>query len=215
MKGRLDYATAFPGILFSTVLLGVVVVFLVLFVVLTVLSVPAFYTKVLWGFKVTIVWLVLSYLVMQLLTRLVLDKLCLKDGEVTTFAAGACLALSRLVMMPFMFVRFHNLSTTMLREEFCCFDGGFAAFLSLVRHNHEVQNPIRCSFLAAIAPESSRLHGQPPLETPRPQTVRQRVRNRLWVGLLMHHAPQLSASRKRALAEARELPGECSAPKDV
>merc|ERR1719321_1504241 len=52
---RVDFATFFPGIVFSTVLSGMAGIFLLVFLVLIVLTTPEFYTF-LWILRKMLVW---------------------------------------------------------------------------------------------------------------------------------------------------------------
>lgn len=216
IKGRLDYTTAYPGMLFSTVLIGVVIVFFTIFTVLTILAIPKIYVPLIHGFKIAIIWTVIILLLGQILKRLVMDKYCITDGEVThprlfsciyvmlivmNFALGSLFALTRIaVMMPFLFVKFHILSKTLIDGDNVSFDGGYTSFLAMVKHHHDVTNPIRRTFLQAIAPKGERLYGEKPSEEGGQQSKAQRTRNRFWVGYILSQAPQLQSLRKRALA---------------
>jgi len=215
IKGRLDYATAYPGTLFSTVIFGAAIVFGVLMIVLTTLAVPSVYMPLLYGLKVSLFWMVFVLLCNLFLKRVVLDRICMKDGEVThprlfacvyvmliitNFAVGALNALSRLAfMIPFAFVKFHILSTSLLGNSQVGYDGGYSSFLAVVKHQHDVSNPIRVSFLQAIAPQGHRLFGEKPLLKPNPQTSKQLTRNRLWLGYMMSKNTELQAQRSGAL----------------
>jgi len=216
LKGRLDYATAFPGILFSTVFLGVIIVFFVTLVVLTPFAVPSASVNLIWSFKITLVWLTATFLIMTFLKRVVMDRFCLVDGEVvhprlfacvyimliiTNFALGTIAAIGRLVfMLPFLFIKFHILSATMLDGDSVGWDGGYSSFLTMVKQHLDVSNPIRRSFLHGIAPDHARVYGEQPLEAPRPQSAMQRTRNRFWVAYMTSKVPELRFQRKKALA---------------
>jgi len=216
LKGRLDYATAFPGILFSTVFLGVIIVFFATLIVLIPFAVPNLSVNLAWSFKITLIWLTVTFLIMTFLKRGVMDRFCLVDGEVVhprlfacvyvmliimNFALGTIAAIVRLVcMLPFLFIKFHILSATMLDGDNVGFDGGYSSFLTMVKHHHDVSNPIRRSFLQAIAPDHARVYGGAPLEVPRPQNATQRTRNRFWVAYMTSKVPELRFQRKKALA---------------
>jgi len=215
LKGRLDWAALFPGLLMSTVVIGVMLIFFALFAIFTFLAIPSLYLPLLWQSRLVIFWLIVTVSIMSLLKYVVLDRICVVDGEavyprlfsfvyvlliILNFAVGMVSAISRLVLMlPFMFVKFHVLSATMLDDENVSWDGGYAAYLSAVKHDHDVSNPIRHGFLQAIAPECNSLFGEKPLEEPRPQSKMQRTRNRFWTSYMISKAPQLRFMRKSAL----------------
>jgi len=185
----LDYAAAFPGILFSTVLIGMITIFIPVFAICTVLSTRTFYTQ-LWGYRAVLIGLFMPILMSQILKRLVLDRWCVEDGEISrprlfaliymvlvviNFASGLLVAVSRLAfMLPFLFLKFYHLDETALSEGAVIWDAGYSAFLSLVINNYREMNPIRRGFISKLAPEMHRLHGQTPSETP------QRSSRRLW-----------------------------------
>jgi len=218
LKGRLDYASAYPGILFSTVLFGVLLIFFTSFAVLTALAVPAIYMPVLTGCKILIIWAVVTLVLLTVLKMLVLDRLCVQNGEivhprlfacvymmliVVNFSLGSLLALSRLAsMFPFLFVKFHILSTTMLdgKSKNIGSDSGYGSYLAMVKHHHDTSNPLRHSFLQAIAPQADKLYGEEPCDVPRPQSIAQRTRNRFWVAYMMSQSPELRSLRKQNLA---------------
>lgn len=216
LKGRLDWATAYPGTLFSTTMAGAIILFFVIFIVLTVLSIPAIYMPIIKAFWICLFWLSAGAGFLFFLKRVVMDMVCMSDGEVvyprtfsciyvifivTNFAVGALLTVIRFVfMIPNLYVKYHNLSQCMLGDAYVDWDGGYSAFICMVIHDHDVSNPIRQGFLQAIAPQAHRLYGKKPLEEPRPQTVRQRTRNRLWTAYMTSVHPQIRPLRKAALA---------------
>jgi hypothetical protein len=215
--GRVDYATTYPGTLFSTVLLGVVIVFFCVFTVLAVLCYPSLWLDYVWSMRFTLMWAAIIMIFLNILKRILLDKVCVVDGEVVHprlyaclyvilviygFALGLLSAISRLVMLlPFMFVKFHVLSTSMLDSSQVAFDGGYASFLSTVRMHFEMSNPIRRSFLGAMAPQAEQLYGEKSPDAPRPQTRTQLTRNRFWTAYMISKNPEL-----QSLRNPRDLP---------
>jgi len=85
----------------------------------------------------------------------------------------------------------------MLNEGDVSWDSGYGSFLSLVRQNYEVSNPIRRSFLQAIAPAAAGLRGPAPSkDVDEIRARRLRVRNRFRLATLLHNSPSLQAGRR-------------------
>merc|ERR1719487_1697961 len=98
------------------------------------------------------------------------------------------------MMVPFMFIKFHILSTSLLDSDQVGWDGGYGSYLAMLKYHFDNSNPIRSGFLQAIAPDGDRLYGKEPSKDA-PETVlqtrKQRTRNRLWVAYMMSKNPEL------------------------
>lgn len=206
------FSASFPGVLFSTVLFGVITVFIFMFLLLHILVIPTTY-EILWTYKSVILISVVSIIINQTLSRLVVATWCVKDGEVVkprlfslisfvalliNFGLGWLLVFTRILfLLPFLWYKFHLLSTSMLNEGDVSWDSGYGSFLSMVRQNYEVSNPIRRSFLQAIAPAAAGLRGPAPSkDVDEIRARRLRVRNRFRLATLLHNSPSLQAGRR-------------------
>merc|ERR1719160_2359988 len=65
---RVDFATFFPGIVFSTVLSGMATVFILVFLVLNIVTTKETYTF-LWGFRKMLVWLGATLFIQLIIMR--------------------------------------------------------------------------------------------------------------------------------------------------
>jgi hypothetical protein len=213
---RVDFATFFPGIVFSSVLSGMAIIFILVFIILNVLTMREFYTF-LWSMRKHLVWLGATVLIQLLIMRrVVLDYFCLKDGDIIrprlfscvyvmfviiNFALGALASLFRIIcMLPFMFIQLHTLDDCILREEFVGFDIGYTSFLTLTRVDYRLANPVHRSFISAVMPEAHRLYGRESSEESRftpEETKKKKFRNKMWLALTLNANPSLQAERKR------------------
>lgn len=221
---RVDFATFFPGIVFSTVLSGMAVVFLLVFIVLNVVTNRDTY-RLIWSFRKMLVWLGATVLIqLIIMRRVVLDYLCLKDGDIIrprlfscvyvmfviiNFALGALASLFRIIfMLPFMFIQIHTLDDCILREEFVGFDIGYTSFLTLTRVDYRLNNPVHRSFIQSLMPEAHRRFGPKPTEESRytPEEAKRRtIRNKFWLALTLNANPDLKVDRRREKPEANDV----------
>lgn len=225
---RPDYATLYPGVFMSTALIGSIVVWASAWLVFSLVTSWWFIQQV-WGWLYyPIIYLVLMQIVQQVLKRVVLDLLCMREGEIRrprlfslvwgflifiNFILGIYAAISRLLMLaPFLILKFQRLDQSLLDEEYVLWDGGFGAFLTTVALAYEQQNPVRRSFIHVLMPQASRLYG--PIEkkdsdqkAASPEGGERRyaksLRNKLWLGSLLSRNPSLSQFRRPASDEER------------
>lgn len=213
---RADFPTFFPGIVFSTVLSGMAVIFILVFLILNIITSADFY-RFIWSLRKMLVWLGATVIIqLVIMRRLVLDYLCIKDGDIVrprlfacvyamfviiNFALGALASIARILcMLPFVFIQIHTLDDTVLREEFVGFDIGYTSFLTLTRMDYRLANPVHRSFIADIAPQASRRYGPKPSEKSRfehQEAKRKTIRNKFWLALTLNRNPGLQALRKR------------------
>lgn len=226
---RPDYATYFPGIVFSTVLIGMALMFISLFLLFCLATSWNFWLGC-WDFFASyIVWITITFIITQIIKIFLLDWWCVEDGEivrpgtfacfwvmltVVNFALGLLASVSRFaLLLPFAILRFQRLDLTLLDEEFALFDAGFCSFITVVSLAYEQTNPTRISFLRALMPQQSRLYGpaekgEAVLEKAAYQDGARRysrpLRNRLWLGVLLSRNPSLAKYRGRKATEAAE-----------
>jgi len=180
VESRTDFATFFPGLVFSTVLFGMAIVFVTIFSVLVVLTSESFY-KWLWGFRALFAWILATTLIqLVILRRLVLDSLCIDNGDIVrprmyacvytifvvmNFALGALAAISRVIfMLPFLFLQLSSLSSCVLEEDDVLWDIGYTSYLTMTRSDYRSSNPLAAAFIQVISPNAHRLFGPKRLE---------------------------------------------------
>jgi len=234
-----DKGTFFPGMLFSTVLFGILLSFVICFVLLVFCTSLDFWTWA-WGYARIPVFSIACTFFLQyfLLRKFLLNWYCMHNREVVhpqmfacvwgmltmvNFALGTILSLTRLVtIVPFAFMEYHRLDKTLLDEEWVPMDSGITSYLTTVALSYQNLNPVRSAFISTLLPDPHRLHGPVPSDVPQlkaaapeglgggaPRYTKVR-RNKWWLMKLLWMNPSLIPHRCRP--GNGDTPGEAQAP---
>eukprot|EP00928_Gymnodinium_smaydae_P025888 TRINITY_DN20496_c0_g2_i1.p1 TRINITY_DN20496_c0_g2~~TRINITY_DN20496_c0_g2_i1.p1 ORF type:complete len:1585 (-),score=219.77 TRINITY_DN20496_c0_g2_i1:50-4405(-) len=223
---RPDYSTFYPGMLFSTVLMGMVTLFPILFIVLLLATSISFWLSVWRAASPMIIWVGGTLFVTHVLLRWVLlDWCCMKDGHVVNprlfscltivlslvnFPLSALYAITRFfTILPYAFLKFHQLDRSLLQHSVWSMDFGLVSFLTTVGLGYEALNPVRRAFVSELNPGVHRLYGKlnpdGPAETrayPEPRSYNAKgylksARNKWWLLKTLSENPSLSKLRRR------------------
>jgi hypothetical protein len=227
---RPDYSTFYPGMLCSTVLMGMILLFPVLLSVFVAGTNWKFW-QWLWRLLAPMILYLGATLIITLLflRYFLLDWYCMKDGMIVrprtfscvwavltlvNFPLGVFGAIQRaLFILPQTFIKFHQLDKSLLDEEHVSNDFGTATFLATVGIQYEELNPVRRAFVADVMPGAHRLYGpipklKPEFEVGRPN--RKTWRNKWWLLKLLLENPSLVKYRHHQVSKDVETAEACS-----